>query len=173
MSTCPRLWQQNVPRKQIPLECLGQNTFIQVRMTELYVLTTTCFTKTPEYRGARFIKSKAGAHRGEGSAAQMEPEENGEVAPVSCVPSHSCSNAVTNLLPASLDQKGEWQDNDVRHWKNAYSPNTLSELWTECKRRHSPRWKPGSERHWEPDLTCTRVRLKWLRNTLNQGIELD
>lgn len=89
----PHMWHQNVPRKQIPLECLGQNTFIQVRTTELRVLTIICFTETPEYRGAHFIKGKAQAGRGEGFAAQMEPEENWEVAPVSCVLSHSCSNA--------------------------------------------------------------------------------
>lgn len=87
--------------------------------------------------------------------------------------SHSCSNAITNTLPSSLDQKGEWQENDVRHWKNAYSPNTLSELRTERKRKSNPRWNPGNEWHWELDLTCTSVRLKWLRNTLNQGIELE
>lgn len=93
----------------------------------------------------------------------MEGEENWEVAPVSGVLSHSCSNAInaiTNLLPSSLDQKGEWQDNDVRHWKNAYSPNTLSELCSECKGRHNPRWNPGNEWHWELELTCTSVRLK-------------
>lgn len=87
--------------------------------------------------------------------------------------SHSCSNAITNTLPSSLDQKGEWQENDVRHWKNAYSPNTSSELRTERKRKSNPRWNPGNEWHWELDLTCTSVRLKWLRNTLNQGIELE
>lgn len=69
----------------------------------------------------------------------MEPEENWEVAPVPCVLSHNCSNAITNVLPGSLDQKGEWQDNEVRHWKNAYSPNTLSELCTERRSWYNPR----------------------------------
>lgn len=122
------MWHQNVPRKPILLKCLGQNIFIQVRTTELCALTTTCFTKTCEYRGAHFTEGKARACRGEGFAAQMEPEENREVAPVPCVLSHNCSNAITNVLPSSLDQKGEWQDNEVRHWKNAYSPKHL--VWT-------------------------------------------
>lgn len=168
----PHMWHQNVPRKQTPLKCLGQNIFIQVTMTEFCVLTTTCFTKTHEYRAAHFTEWQARACRGEGFAAQMEPEENWEAAPVPCVLSHSCSNAITNALPSSPDQKDEWQDNYVRHWENAYSPNTLSELCTECKRRHNPRWNPENEWHWQLDLMCTSVRLKLLRNTLNQCIEL-
>lgn len=156
----PHMWHQNVPRKPILLKWLGQNIFIQVRTTELCALTTTCFTKTWEYRGAHFTEGKARACRGEGFAAQMESEENWEVAPVPCVLSHNCSNATTNVLPGSLDQKGEWQDNEVRHWKNAYSPNTLSELCTECRSWYNPRWHPGNEWHWELDLTCTSVRLK-------------
>lgn len=48
----------------------------------------------PEYRGAHSTEGQAGACRGEGFAAQMEPEENWEAAPVSCVLSNAITAAV-------------------------------------------------------------------------------
>lgn len=88
MSTCPICDTKMCPGSK------SHSKFIQVRMTELCVLTTTCFTKTREYRGAQSTEGQAGACRGEGSAAQMEPEENWEAAPVSCVLSNAITAAV-------------------------------------------------------------------------------
>lgn len=167
------VWWQNVPRKQIPLKCQGQNIFIQVRTTEPCVLTTTCFTDMWVQRCSFLVRKRQSMQRWRICSTDGIGRKLGGCSPVPCVLSHSCSNAITNVLPSTLDQKGGWQDNDVTIWKNAYSPNTLSELYAECKSTYNPRWKPGNEWHWELDLTCTRVSLKRLRNTLNQGIELD
>lgn len=134
-----------MPRKQIPLEYLGQNIFFQIDRLNS-ALITTCFTQTDEDRGAHFTEGKAGACRGEGFNSSKGTGRNmAGLSPVSHVLSHGCNNTVTNVLPSSLYQEGEWQHNDVRHWQNVNPQKPLCALCTERTRVYNPRHSPGSE----------------------------